>query len=64
VGDVIEEDHPQADAAKKVEPQIALDRRQECCLVPYDHGPLVRWAPRHRGAGENRVLKKINQKVT
>ncbi|MGY4484786.1 hypothetical protein ACVWWR_003977 [Bradyrhizobium sp. LM3.2] len=27
--DVVEEDHPQSDAAEEIEPQIALDRRKQ-----------------------------------
>ena len=29
VRDVVEEDHPQTDAAEEIEPQIALDRREQ-----------------------------------
>ncbi|GLR87352.1 hypothetical protein GCM10007857_40630 [Bradyrhizobium iriomotense] len=36
--DVIEEDHPQADAAEEIEPKVALDRSQESCRFPVDHG--------------------------
>ena len=36
--DVIEEDHPQSDAAEQIEPQIALDGARDGLRFLIDHG--------------------------
>jgi len=38
VWNVVQEDHPQPDAAEEIEPQVALDRVVQPCRNPLDHG--------------------------
>jgi len=57
VRNVIEEDHPQPDAAEKIEPEVALDRTRERSLILIGHHAPPVCPVRNRVRGSHAALQ-------